>query len=329
MSKLEFITTAFGQRYLSYLPPLLYSITKSNPSAKVLLLWQDIPQAEIQILLQSFPAVKAIKTDFDYSLNLARRISSKTLAWKHALNISTSKYLFFLDSDMLVLKELSWLTKTEADIVISKTGSFFPINSGVVYCHNTKSVHDFFKKWAEKTISIINSPQLFSQVNDKRQPFGGADQMALIKLIKYSPNQNIFNYVSGHSKLRIASLPCKQINEIQSTSITADTHVVHFKGGWRHILFYGDDFTSNRPKIASWEMYILYLKTYFEAVSQINSQTGFQLTPQHFGLHIPFYIDTHTWKEKPGLYPIFQLFSKLTHYTRTTINLFWGRDLNY
>jgi hypothetical protein len=329
MSNLQFVIAAFGSRYTSQLLPLIYSISRSNPQSSILLLWEDLPGDFIQLLQKSFPQLRTIITQHHYTSNLAKRISSKTTAWNYAIHNTNSKHLFFLDTDMLVLKNLDWLQNLDADIIFSETGRYFPINSGVIYCQNTKGTKAFFNLWARKTQDILNSPRLFSVVNDKHQPYGGADQMALMQLIKYQPGKKDYVFSSKFGPIRLRALPCEKINEIRSTSITDSTHVIHYKGGWRNILFYGEDFTNNRPKDQSWEMYITYLRTYFQASDYVYSKTSRRLTPQQLGLYAPYYLSLSTWLPNQYLYACFKTTAKINHYLRALINLISKRDINY
>jgi len=328
MANIEFIITAFGERYLSQLPPLVYSISLSHPNSKIHLLWGDLSQRFINILLKSFPKLSAENTIYNNSSELAKRISGKTQAWNYAVGNSTASHLILLDTDTLVLKDVNWLCDYDTDIIITSTGSFYPINSGVIYCRNSPNVQKFFRLWYDKTNEILNSPVLFARVNDKKQPFGGADQMALMEIIHFRQNKTNYTCSISDKLIKIKILSCSLINEIRSVAITDKTHIIHYKGGWRPILFYGEDFTRNRPKKASWDMYILYLKTYYEAIDRINSKTRMHFTPKYFGLYTPLYLNTRNWQEYNSLYPLFQIIAGFSHYKRILFNLIMRRDLN-
>ena len=52
-------------------------------------------------------------------------------------------------------------------------------------------------------------------------------------------------------------------------------------------------------------MYMLYLKTFQDALSYMNEKTGGNYNHKSFGIRIPFYLDKKTLKENKWLYAIF------------------------
>ena len=101
MSHIEFITAAFGERCLSQLPPFLYSISQTHPDSGIVLLWEDFPREYVEMFVKSIPKLKAVETKFNYSSDLAKRISSKTLAWSTAVRTSKAKNILLIDIQSL------------------------------------------------------------------------------------------------------------------------------------------------------------------------------------------------------------------------------------
>ncbi len=304
MKRIRFIISIFGDRHVNMLMPLLFSIKTSCPHAYASIYWEEIKNETKSIIKKGFPEFDFIDTDFNFKKDVTKRISSKIIAWEFAANHqrSNSDWLLFIDADTLVVKDpLPLLNKVNADIIIThRNESAFWINTGVLVCKKRNNVLYFFTKWREETQKIIKTPELFAKANNKNFPYGGADQMSLQKLINYSKIRDTFEF----QHLVFKSMHCRFLNETYSRPITKDTHIIHYKGGWRDIIFFGSNFTRNRTKKDSWEMYILYLHTFVESVQAINKKIGTSFTVRDFGLIIPFYINTKTWEEYKTLYPL-------------------------
>lgn len=309
---LRFIVSLFGDRHVGMLLPLLYSIQKSNPDAAISVYWEDISSNTIELMQAAFPTVDWVKTDFDFSTDITKRISSKMLVWNKAAQekcITEGGWLLFLDADMLVRKDISsFLEPIRSQAVLTYRNGQFPLNSGVVVFRSGKKSAEFFQIWLDKTLEVLASPDLYAQANNKRLSYGGADQMALHLLLQYKVDQRHYRYTlpTGQS-LDFETQPCEDLNETYSVPITERTRIIHYKGGWRSILFENGPFTKNRPKKTSWEMFAYYHQIYQEAISFLNQQTGNQFEPTDFGLTVPFYFDPRAGKEKLGLYLLFWL----------------------
>lgn len=302
MSQIRFITTTFGNRHVNMLLPLLFSIQKHCPDANASIYWEDILDETKQIIKSAFPNFDYIDTSFDFSTDITKRISSKTIIWEYAAKqqIPTEEWLLFIDADTLVTRDpLPLLNSINTDIIIThRNESPFLINTGVMACKGKQSASDFFSEWQKETTHILETPELFSQANDKKLPYGGADQMSLQKLIHYSKEQDTFSF----NDLTVRAIHCKFLNETYSTSVTKDTHIIHYKGGWRDIIFFGSPFTKNRPLKLSWEMYTLYIETFRESIQHMNSKLGTSFYLHDWGVDIPFYINTKTLTIKSPLH---------------------------
>ena len=307
--EIHFITSVFGDRHVSMLIPLLYSIEQTNPQAAISVYWEDIQKETKDLIQQSFPQVEFVETHFNFTSDIAKRISSKTLVWELAAHDKRNEpgWLFFMDADMLVLRKIGPLLSSffHTDVVYTFRQGQFWINSGVLACRQHAQMADFFKLWREKTQEILNNKFLFAQANDKQLHYGGADQMSLQKILGYSVEKNACSVPILTDSIRFSGIECGYLNETHSRPITEKTHVIHYKGGWRDILFFGGNFTSNRPKWESWEMYILYLRTFQKAIHSINNKLATHYSCRDFGLVIPWYLDKHTLREVPCLYPLY------------------------
>lgn len=309
MNDYRFVTSVFGEKHIGMLLVNLYSIKKNTKSAPVFVFWQEINEDIIKDFKKAFPNVDFFKTDFDISSSKIKRISSKTLVWEYASNKIKDQNICFLDADMFVLKDIKNFFDKDFDILFTdKDKELFPLNTGVILSKG-ENIRFFFSKWLEVTLKIINSKDLLKQALSTNYPFGGADQMAFYNLVNYNRNKKEYNIVIENKEIKALAVPCSVLNETKSRVIDENTYIVHYKGGWQMILLNGRGFTKNRTKKDSWSMYMLYLKSYIDSISYLNSMTGKKYNTESFGINIPFYLDKNTLKENKFLYGIFYFIS--------------------
>ncbi len=278
---------------------------KNVPHARASVFWQEIDEDKKADFKRAFPGVDFYDTQFDISSTKIKRISSKTLLWSYAATVLEDENICFLDVDMLVLQDIGGFFDQDFDILFTdKKDEFFPLNTGVMLTRgDARKV--FFKQWLEKTIEILENKKLLQKATSLEYPFGGADQMAFYNLISYEKTKAHFETVLDGRTVRVKAVACSVLNETRSTMITNDTHIVHYKGGWQMILLEGKGFTKHRTKKNSWQMYMLYLKLYLEALSFLNEKTGKGYVPRSLGIRIPFYLNPKTLKENKLLYAFF------------------------
>lgn len=297
--------------------PLLASIEKNNPNAITHIYWEDIDVEIIETLQKTFTRTQWSKTSFNFSNDVTKRISSKTLVWELAAqeNQNLDEWLVFLDADTLVIQEiLPYLQAQQATAIFTHRDSSFPINSGVVAFVSGPKTATFFTLWQKETMRILSDPSLFAQANNRALPFGGADQMALHVLLGYQRGVSKYPELLEKYGLEIKMVPCDDLNETASVPLSSKTRIIHYKGGWRSILFENGPFTKNRPKPDSWEMYLLYIKTFKEAVATVNARLGQKNTLADFGFKLPFYVNTETGQEKRGFYVLYTLHWQIKHF---------------
>lgn len=308
---LRFIIALFGNRHVGMLLPLLYSIEQSNPEATVSLYWEDIDSRILSQLQTTFPQLECIQTHFNFSDDITKRISSKTLVWEQAARDKRHEtgWLLFIDADMLVIRDIgSFLERFHSDAVFTERNGQFPINSGVIAAKASEKTAEFFTAWLKKTGEILRTPELYAQANNKNLAYGGADQMAIHQLLGYAgydPKRATYDIGLSKGRFLFSPAECADLNETYSVPVTEHTRIIHYKGGWRFILFERGHFTKNRPKEASWELYLLYIRYFQQALLKINTTIGTRYTVSDFGFSIPFYLNPSTLRERPGLYPIF------------------------
>jgi hypothetical protein len=320
----RYIISLFGDRHINMLLPLLFSIEKNASGDAISVYWEDIKRETITLLSKAFPFVEWVETDFHFSSDTAKRISSKVLVWNRAATEKQMKneWLVFLDADTLVIRTVAPLLETiSADVVLTYREERFPINSGVIAIQSGKNGAEFFSLWKEKTLSILETPDEYRKANDGTLPYGGADQMSLHHLLHYNIKQKNYHVPVQSGIAEIFLARCEDMNETLSAPITSRTHIIHYKGGWRTILFENALFTKNRPKQASWDMFLTYHQYMRDAILALKNRTGHSFSPRDFGLVTPPYLNTVTWKERRWLYPICFIFGYIGSLPKRIWNL--------
>ena len=303
---IRFVTSVYGKKYGGMLLNLLYSVVHSNPEAAITVFWQDVGDS-IKDLKDAFPQVNFINTEKEMGVDSVSRIANKTQLWTEAALLYKGENLAFVDVDMLVLKDVShfFVDKT-FDVLFTYKDEIYPINTGTVLIRASQKVVNFFTIWTQETMNILSDNELKKQATSRSYPYGAPDQMAFYRLLNFSLPQETYA-VSG---LVIKGVPCALLNETNSKPVHTETHIIHYKGGWHSILIDGTDFTFRRPKPDSWEMYLLYLRTYKEAVAYVSKRLNKKFSNSSFGVTIPFYLDNDLCESK-FLYAVFNLCERI------------------
>ncbi len=327
MKPLHFVTSVYGKRYGGMLLNLLYSITHSNPGARVSIFWQDIDET-VKVLTEVFPNATFINLSKDMGDDLVDRIANRIHLWGDIIRQNPSDHIVFLDVDMLVEKDIShFFTEYSADVFFTYKDEIYPINGGIALTRASESTAAFFNEWAKKTDVILADPSLKRMSISRQYPYGAPDQMALNQLIGYSRDKTIYTVTIDGFDISVHGIPCNTLNETNSCPITDDMHVIHYKGGWHSILLEGTDFTSRRPKSDSWEMYIHYLTTYRNACAYVRKQLGREASGKIFGVRVPFYLNS-SLEESALLYRLFQIRESIRSPLRRVIRYAWKRLRN-
>ncbi len=309
MKTYRFIIALFGNKHVGMLLTNLYSIKENAPRASVTVLWQDVDPKTKEDLQKVFPEVDFQEINFDISSDKIKRISSKMLFWNYAVSKFKGEQLCLVDVDTLILKDIGDFFEEDFDILFTdKKEEIFPLNTGVMLCKGEKS-HIFFEKWMQTTIEILSDETLIHQAMSTQYPFGGGDQMSFYNLVEYTKEKSTFEVTIGDQPIRLVSKPCALLNETRSTIISPMTHIVHYKGGWQMVMLEGEDFTRNRSKKDSWEMYLLYLNTHKQALNYLNTHAKTHYEFGSFGIQIPCYLDKIHLKENKVRYFFFHMYS--------------------
>ena len=288
---MRFIVANYGPRHAGMLLAHLHSVARSHPDAAVSVYWQDIPGHLLDALRTVCPNGQFEQTNYNFAQNPLQRISSKVLCWARAAEEhEADAMLVFCDSDTLIRRNLRRFFDIGSEhIVVTVKPENVPLNSGVVLARGGPEASAFFRAWRDETLSILQTPELFSQANDLSKPYGGTDQMSLYRLLNYSPETELYMVKCGEHQVRVGTEPCAMLNETNSRPLTDQIHVVHYKAGWQRILIDGRPFSRFRPRAASWEMMEFFLETFSEALARANVATGRHYTASEFGIRWPWY----------------------------------------
>ncbi|MGB8166706.1 MAG: hypothetical protein WCF18_04395 [Chthoniobacteraceae bacterium] len=293
---MRFIVASYGAKHVGMLLTHLHSIARSHPEAAAAVYWQDIPAPLIEALRAAFPRNDFRQTAFDFSKDFLLRISSKVHSWcRAAEEHAGERELCLADVDTLILRDVApFLAKDAADVVFTHKPDRTALNTGVILAHGSSATTAFFHAWRDRTLAIIADPDLYRQANDYTLGYGAADQMALWQMLGYERSVASYTIECGGEKVRLRAEPCALLNETNSLPVTDDKHILHYKSGWQPILLQGRPFTRNRPRLASWPMFTLYLRRFREALDVLNAAAGTHFTARDFGIVVPSYFDVTT-----------------------------------
>lgn len=262
VSKARFITAIYGKDYLPLLAPHLYSVRQHHPDTKELVLWQDLPSHEIDLLSCAFPNCRFIEVEEPIEGNEPQKISRKTRCWRDASQLYPEDMLFFIDCDTLVVRSIGKFLTHDFDILLTWKDEPFPLNTGVLIVKNGRIGEGFFEEWAARTERIVADPKALSFACNVS---GAADQHSLREIIGFANYDGRFIREFAGRDFVFKGVPCQFLNETNSVPITEDTHIIHYKSGWHPIILRGEDFTESRPEHQSREMYDFWMNTAAQA----------------------------------------------------------------
>ena len=251
-----------------------------------------------------------IRTGFALSDDPDTRISMKTLLWEKAVEEAEDRPLVLLDGDTLVTGDVSRYFEECFDIGFTVKDEQVPINSGVLLVKTPKNSRLFFQKWREQTIALLRDPERY---DESIRLCGGIDQMAFVNIIGFKRQTGLYTVTYGVVPLAVKAFPCSVLNQTRSAPVVPETLIYHYKGGWRRILTDGGLFTKKRPKKDSFEMYLLYMKTFLSAVDKIVlKEKVFNI--RSMGIFLPFYIasDGHAIFAGYAMYVIIYRLNKIS-----------------
>lgn len=257
-----FVTTVYGSDYLPFLAPHLYSVSQCHPGATKLVLWQDLPPHEIDLLSRAFPDSRFLQIEEDTDGDLNQKIARKLHCWHLACHLYPDDPLCFIDCDTLLVKPIGRFLTPDFDVLFTWKNEVFPINTGVVLVRNGRTADPVFDEWATLTESIVTNSLALSKA---LAVSGAADQHALREIIGFVNYDGVFTRTVLDRAVVFKGVPCRLLNETNCVPLTDETYIIHYKAGWHPIILHREEFSEHRPEDKCREMYNLWLKISAEA----------------------------------------------------------------
>lgn len=215
---------AYGKKYL---PMLLCFLESWSRWGNVTLLC-DLPAGATDCLRRAYPGVKIV----DYPVKVAKstdiRISQKMIFWEYLGKIVPPDATIFADIDTIALKDPSPILAMDINVTQREPSSMFYLNTGVVALSQRALESNFLSAWRAETERIIFNPELLAIATSRAPPYGGGDQMAIMKVLGLPANPHF-------DSLTVALRPCDTFNAC-SNRIIPDAHVVHLKAALHDFL---------------------------------------------------------------------------------------------
>jgi len=271
-----FVFASYGDNYIPFLSVALDSLLKEQPNDNVNVLWADTSIIEVNLLKIAFPSVNFIQEPIEIThYSEIERIPIKLRMWASMCRRTTEEYICFLDTDIIVLKNISKYLDRSADFIYTWKKETFPINAGVIIVRTSEKVSKFLELWSQKSDEILHNKEQFEEARNKN---GGANQHSLVTILK---KINIFeggkvDFEFG--TLKFKGIPCKELNQTNSVPINSGSHILHYKGGWRPIILENAGYTTNRSKETSHEMKEYWEERYKDFNERLLSKTFKDLT---------------------------------------------------
>jgi hypothetical protein len=239
-----FATAVYGADYARFLAPHLLCVSEAHPEARICVLWRDVPEREIEPLRRAFPQAEFRELDEPIEGDLHQRIGRKLRAWTALCELHPADRIVLLDCDALVARPIHRFFDDDADVVFTWKDEPFVLNTGVMIFRSGETAVPFFREWTQRCEAIVADPPALRRACAQS---GAADQHSLREMIGFANYDGRFDRDIAGRKTALRGVPCRLLNETNSVPISDDTHVIHYKAGWRPILFEGARERPGRP----------------------------------------------------------------------------------
>jgi len=260
--KTVFATVLTGEEYTKrYFPSFYQSIKNAYKEDFDLFIATDSIELIEKYEVENVNLIKVDALDEkDYTKKASRKVDSyQKLFNKISLKYPENTNLCFLDSDTCIIKSIDHYFKFDFDIgftfyhnhmtpygdVSYTQKGYNRLNSGVVLSKLNKNSESFFKTWKKITNDFIENG------SPLKKEFMGEDQDSLAYIVginyinvegknirTFAPNFSGKNLIQIEDNVvKVLGFTCRKLNEPESVKeITENSHIIHYKGGWRKIL---------------------------------------------------------------------------------------------
>ena len=177
---------------------------------------------------------------------------------------------------------------------------------------NSKSSQMFMNHWKNETLKIISDDNLLEKACSIDYPYGGADQMSFMQIINYNKLEKKYTCSINDNSIKLLAYPCEEINMTNSKPLNDKIHIIHFKGGWQPILVRGSRFTKDRPFNTGKEMFLLFLKTYKNAINRLKIINA-SISINDYNISFPNYLNEDSFKIKKFSFYLFIIISNIKY----------------
>lgn len=264
MNKINFVTYCMGNDFAkNYLGPFIQSLIDIyRDNFNLVLTYSNVKNEELDKIENKVKNLTLIE-----SINGHLKRAPSTPAhkieesWTPSVNmLGEGEKITLIDCDTIVIKPIDHFFDLDFDLGytfykdhvtpygdVSKTSKGNNrINTGVMLCKNSNALKKFFKEYLRVTAAFLRggSPlanefmatdqdslmwMLSEEGKNWERPY--SDLINLKWLAKYENEQN------KTYELKVKTFSCKELNEPESIGKpTEETHIIHYKGGWRAII---------------------------------------------------------------------------------------------
>jgi len=257
---MEFVISTYGDFYVPFLYVCVDSIKKNHKDASIVVVWDNISDKEMQLLQYAFSDVKFIKSDQNiFHKDIRKSIPLKLKSWVDYLNNSNKKTTCFLDSDIIVYKNISQFISDEYDLLFTWKPEFFLLNTGVIIVNNSERTRHFFELWLKKIEEIVADNVLLTNACNKN---GAADQQALYELMGKAEYTLDFAVTYDFGAVKFRPVECNLLNQTNSVPMDYGSYIFHYKAGWHPILLKLQGYSEHRSMTMSYEMHRYWENSY-------------------------------------------------------------------
>lgn len=236
----EFCIFSKGNEYVGVLFALLQSIhSLYKGEIPISILYADTDGIYIDEIKKRLSYITLVET----KIRKAKKgffVSEKMKYWNRLIQCSRENNIVLIDSDTLVIKDISEVFECQFDIGFTYKNREdddqpqWPINTGVVFVKKNNRIIKLFEAWERKTLHYVNRNEKESD-DELCKKWGGLDQAALGNLMGGAKDRERYKHLIYNNNVVFKGFPCEVYNEIKN-DITKKTKILHYKNRWHKVI---------------------------------------------------------------------------------------------